>query len=586
MRQQDYRQAVELLGEVLASQQQGDYLQPVPEDPFRSVSVHDEARRLLGQIPREHRVDYELRYEVTARQLLERAVLESDFSLLARVSRNYFYTEPGYQATLLLGHHYLEIGQPVSAASCFSLLIQDPEARQRFEPEVSVLLASCWLLSGNRAEAQATLEELAALSPQARVRLLDREVPLFSQPEQALDWLVDLIGSSTLAGYKSVDDWLMFRGNPERNASSGTGFPLPYARWYVPTVNNPQHERLAQQRYQNRLSNGESIIPALQPIAVGDTVVVRSLDQMVGIDIKTGKRVWEFPAWVRDSLMDVERQSQQVRQDRTEDWHVDQRMWRDHLYGQIASNGRQVFVIDQPGYAAPINQQSVVNRGFVIRSPVAGRVTNELKAVELARQGAFCWEVGGDTGGKVPELAGCFFLGPPLVLENELYILAELGGAIRLIVLAQQSGELLWSQQIAAIDVTHPVTEDRLRRLAGATPSASNNIVVCPTSAHGLVAVDRTTRSLLWGVQYPGAAAEVAGPQNPAHGSVVIKFSIPRRQHYHCRREGRAAARGKRSGAVLRPAQRKARLVQSYRPADSRCFWSSLGRCPVHRLRR
>ena len=41
------------------------------------------------------------------------------------------------------------------------------------------------------------------------------------------------------------------------------------------------------------------------------------------------------------------------------------------------------------------------------------------------------------------------------------------------------------------------------RRTGGATPSFADGVLVCPTSAGAIVAVDATTRNLLWGYQYP-----------------------------------------------------------------------------------
>ncbi|MDG2013526.1 MAG: PQQ-binding-like beta-propeller repeat protein, partial [Pirellulaceae bacterium] len=503
IQEEDFRSAVDLLGEILATPDQGDFLQPVEGEPFRAISVHNQAHRLLSQIPSQFRADYELRYKVAARQMLEKAVSEADYELMAQVARRYFFTPSGYQATLMLGHYHLEMGQPVSAASCFADLVGEAQARQQYDPEVSIMLATCKLLTGRESAAQTILEELAALRPGVKVRLPTGEVPLFQNADDAIPWLNRLIGNGELIGYRSLDEWGMFRGDAERNAASGSGFPLAYPNWFVPTINEPQLELIADAAFQRRLLASESLIPSLQPIAVGNTIVVRSLDSMVGIDARSGKRIWAFPASDRNTLM-KDRRTNQAREDKIERDHIEQRLWQDHLYGQIASNGQYVFVIDQPGYANSINAQAIVGRGIPIDNPLGGRSTNELKAIDLAREGAFCWEVGGKTGGVVAELAGCFFLGAPLVLENELYILGELGGEIRLIVLEQETGKLAWSQQIAAIDTAPPVTEDRRRRLAGSTPSCSNGIVVCPTSATGIVAVDRTTHSLLWGVQYPG----------------------------------------------------------------------------------
>jgi hypothetical protein len=109
--------------------------------------------------------------------------------------------------------------------------------------------------------------------------------------------------------------------------------------------------------------------------------------------------------------------------------------------------------------------------------------------------------VGDQTGEEEPQLAGTFFLGAPLPVLDALYVMAELNGEIQLVVLDPGSGRLRWSQQLAHVD---DLTIDRnaMRRLAGASPSFADGVMVCPTSAGAVVAVDVSTRSLLWGYQY------------------------------------------------------------------------------------
>ena len=47
-------------------------------------------------------------------------------------------------------------------------------------------------------------------------------------------------------------------------------------------------------------------------------------------------------------------------------------------------------------------------------------------------------------------LVGAYFLVPPLPLFGRLYVLAEIKGEIRLIVLDAKTGKLDWSQQLAS----------------------------------------------------------------------------------------------------------------------------------------
>jgi outer membrane protein assembly factor BamB len=69
------------------------------------------------------------------------------------------------------------------------------------------------------------------------------------------------------------------------------------------------------------------------------------------------------------------------------------------------------------------------------------------------------------------------------------------------VVLSANTGALEWSQQLAVVEPN--LTQDSFRRNAGATPSFADGVLVCPTSAGAIVGIDLTTRSLLWGYQYP-----------------------------------------------------------------------------------
>ncbi len=84
---------------------------------------------------------------------------------------------------------------------------------------------------------------------------------------------------------------------------------------------------------------------------------------------------------------------------------------------------------------------------------------------------------------------------------DQLYALAEVNGEIRLVVLDSETGHLEWSQLLAHVDA-RDISNDPGRRSAGASPSFSDGVLVCPTSSGAVVAVDVSTRSLLWGYQY------------------------------------------------------------------------------------
>jgi outer membrane protein assembly factor BamB len=108
--------------------------------------------------------------------------------------------------------------------------------------------------------------------------------------------------------------------------------------------------------------------------------------------------------------------------------------------------------------------------------------------------------VGGANGEDEPKLAGAMFLGVPVPDGPQLYVLAEVRGEILLCQLQASSGRLAWSQVVARPRVS--VFVDSQRRLAGAAPSLAEGLIVCPTSAGAVVAVDAATHSLVWGFAY------------------------------------------------------------------------------------
>ena len=243
---------------------------------------------------------------------------------------------------------------------------------------------------------------------------------------------------------------------------------------------------------------------------------MRSVGGLVAIDFATGKRVWRVP--VDDSIRQLlepgstsNALNPQARLNNARAlvnqaitmgprwlWH---RLWEDATYGTISSDGERVFCVEDldEGFSALDGRQVVLPNGR--RIPQAGPHTfNRLAAYDIATEGKLKWEAGGPFGEPQSELAGSFFLGPPLPLADSVYALTELKGEIRLVALDAATGKLAWSQQLAVLETNWGM--EQVRRASGVSPSYSDGVLVCPTSAGAVVALDMTTRSLLWGYQY------------------------------------------------------------------------------------
>lgn len=507
-----YGDAVSELGALLASPEltrsgaRGDE----PQDFFLGSaggvgtqrSLKTEAQRLLGSLPARGRELYELQYGAEAKALLEEAVRSGDIEKLSEVGRRYFHTPAGYDATVLLGRLHLDRGRPLAAALCWIRVLENRASAARYDPDLSVSLATAYLRAERPEQAVSTLRDLRARMPQTRLRIGNQADQPLPESGQELAWLTrHFRAGAPLNARLHTHQWTMYRGDPTRNASTSGDRPLRAGRWHSPTASHPADGRLIAELGQGFLDEDVPAIPALQPLAVDNVVLMRTPERLLGLDFQTGKRVWEYPWWdlpseARDGGAGDARSGSDTRK-----VQLAQRLWYDAAYGQLSSDGESVFLLDELGYTVTGNTR-------FLGGPLGPRAMgdapashNQLVALDLKREGAYRWMVGGETGLDEPKLASAFFLGAPLPLFGQLYVLAEIHSEIRLVVLDAQTGRQEWSQQLAHVDA-QTILNDPQRRLSGASPSFSDGIVVCPTSAGAVVAVDMATRSLLWGYQY------------------------------------------------------------------------------------
>jgi outer membrane protein assembly factor BamB len=508
--EQRYGDAVSELGVLLASPElnQGGNSDGEPQDFFlegrtgsgTQASLKTEAQRLLGAMPARGRELYELQFGAEAKSLLDAATQSGDVEKLNEVARRYFHTRAGYEATVLLGRLHFDRGRPLAAALCWKRVLAAPSGGARFDPELPVMLAAAYLQANRSDDAVTEIRGLRQRLPQTRLQLgANNSVPL-PEEGQELPWLeTHFVSSHGASRQQSIGQWTIYRGDPARNAAAAGDVPLRTARWQVASVTDPADERIIADLRQSLLDDDSPTVPTLQPLAVDNLVLMRSAERLVALDFHTGKRIWEYPWWqlgdpssVRDGARETAAEDRKLK--------LKQRLWYDAAYGQLSSDGESVFQLDELPNALPIAARW--GPGILGGMRNNGNAPhNQLVALDLRREGAQLWMVGGETGLDEPKLAGAFFLGAPLPLFGQLYALVELNAEIRLVVLDSRTGRQEWSQQLAHVD-GQTVADNPQRRLVGASPSFADGVVVCPTSGGAVVAVDMATRSLLWGFQY------------------------------------------------------------------------------------
>ena len=93
-----------------------------------------------------------------------------------------------------MGLHHFDHGRPLIGVLTLQPLRDVGQSVDDLEPALSLTLAACWLRAGMSDKSQETLAALRERSPALRVPVAGREVPIFANNSEAVDWLVGLIG--------------------------------------------------------------------------------------------------------------------------------------------------------------------------------------------------------------------------------------------------------------------------------------------------------------------------------------------------------------------------------------------------------
>ncbi|HEX4416017.1 MAG TPA: PQQ-binding-like beta-propeller repeat protein, partial [Lacipirellulaceae bacterium] len=471
-------------------------------DDRAQLGLKAAAQQMISELPPEGRDAYELLQGPTARRQLEAALSAGDREGVAKVVRQYFHTNAGYEATFLLAQMEADQGHRLAADQLYRDLIEAPQAAARFEPQLSIAAALNQLAAGQSDAASATVRALVERNPAGSLTLFGKEVALPSNANDSLAWLVALVGE-VKATTSANGNWLTLHGDASRNTQVLGGEPHLRPRWETRVINEPSIESFITNRANDFVQRGVVAIPGARPIAVGDVIVMRTPTNVVAIDWQTGKRIWETrdeqEPEAEDTAADlapgVDR-DQLAGQARP----LEERMWDDALATALSSDGSRVFIVrgmpTSHGEEATPWQVNVFGRGGLGENP---NLSNQLVAYDIATQGKLVWELDGSrTAGP---FAGAFFLGPPLAIDNTLFVMAEIRGAISLMALDPATGHIEWQQQLVRLE--QGIAADPARRRVGAIPSYSSGILVCPTSASAAIGIDVVKRQFAWVYRYP-----------------------------------------------------------------------------------
>ncbi len=496
-------------------------------DEGRWVPLHSEAQRLRGQAPPELLDQYRVEFGGLARQLLAEARRTGDLADFGRVAATYFHTDAGYEAANRLGSLHLDRGDFALAARWFGALWQARTSVTK-DPLWRAKAAYVFKQTGQIELSRELLDaSLAAANPATGPsRTGSGGAGLGGQGREPGKWL----GSAPKVSGEAepaLSDWPLFYGTPRRTGVATGGEPLLLPRWRLTTTDSQPVRSQIEHLLEDLADQGTTPLPMLFPTMVGGKVVFRTLHGVQVIDAATGRALWhteesqplerliagtagQFYDDFNGGMFQGMAWGRGIRFGNNggffngitgENGPLCNLLFRNANFGILSSDGRQLFVVDDPAFLT--NRQPANPFGFDPGANSVAVAPSRLSSYDL-ETGHPLWEIGGPAYGEPFDLplAGYFFFGAPVADGGELFVIGEStagdsSGQIRLICLDPKNGQKKWSQLIAASEVA--IEKDIGRRWWTAQVASGDGILVCPTSVGWLVAVDRATHALLWG---------------------------------------------------------------------------------------
>jgi outer membrane protein assembly factor BamB len=538
----------------------------------RRVSVKTRAGEILSQLPPDGRQFYELTFGPTAADLLKKATADGyDRAGLADLAQRFFYTKAGTQAAILLACAQHDAGEFPQAAYGFRCLLARPDV----EP-------SPWLLA--RAAAVYRRAGNAGLTEEANAVLdrFDRAAPRDGLPVGRKTYPADevrrLVRAAAARPALVTTDTHGRYGNPSHTGRGPAGAPFLDPAFRIDLFELRPGDRKdgadwvrdkLGETYKNLDPNrGQVALPGFFPVTADGIGVYRRYDGVYAVALRDGlvydgqrKAAGQF-LW--RSEMDFGAQSLYVgdRKLNANLTGVLETGWRSYWSksgvlaentqtGSLSHDGKRVYCVDDwtiPPLPPQFNQIGGVNPAVTAPQGRGAGDYTLLWAIDLAT-GNVVWSLGGD-GDPPPDdgpldaqraTEGALFLGPPLAADGKLYLVFERDGQIKLACVnpdklvpkagpdPQPQPELLWVQGVGS--PVNKLAVEPQRRTHALYPALADGVLVCPTNAGAVIAVDVNARTLLWARGYAAPAdpsrlpGEGGGPGVPAwRGNQLPQF--------------------------------------------------------------
>ncbi len=476
--EEEFGQVVVLLHRIIAMEDDSFLASPANAT---LTSVRDQAGQLIAKLPVDVRQRLEADLDRIAQDSWQTTKQTPSSEAVSAFLNRYRMTSLGLEALRLSAANDRDAGRHRLAAVGWQAVRRHPLATKTQQTNAVLALFDTLLSAGDLQSAEQLIAEFKLSS----------------------------VGTTMIAGKEvNPSDWMQSRlRDRQRTLPAATltistlhpPLPAPTPVWTKSLATIPELQKagsLIQRFYRDQ---GVISSPVLRPVIVGNMVLTRSMQELVACDIKTGEQIWAVPnqeyGWLAKRSGPPE--ISPARSGNASAWY--RRSEVDSVFASIASQGNLVVIVQEPDRSMT-DFSTATSPPRPVNAPATNTRWNKLCGYDLGTR-QLIWQMGGPPTGPADVFGGITFLGVPLFVDNLLFVVARRDDELVLLAMDQATGHLRWS---VSLGVLAPHLADNTARRRIACPVVmGDGLLLCPTAAGMLVAVNPVTRSIEWAYRYP-----------------------------------------------------------------------------------
>lgn len=532
-----YELAIDILQSILSRSEVGF----ATEDSRHFHSLRQEISRTIGQLPPQGLALYRALYDPPAQRLYEQAMDAGDVSLLNEIVSQYRNTRFGAVALDALAQHAFDHAQFARAARLWEQTLE-MSGDGDTAPLTLARVAVAYHMSREPGKSDDALARLKSEYPGAQAAMAGSQRQLADFVEQIRLRPARLVAGRTFSGWPGtggvpggvglMPDCAMPEAPKWRfppNAGDGAiaqvkvtyimsdsvrMYTYPYGAEASTTVEQRVRDGQLVVQYEIGGRVNSYVMPALvQPVLAGDTLMFRSTQKIIALDLRSGKRKWEvaFPAEVESSA---------------EGYY-----YYDSGLPVVYDSGHyDLTVADDKVFAVGWSLSSTGHFSEAMRRAYDEDGSRGMPTVLAAfsiSQGKEIWSTRNAHGDQV-ELSRMAFVCPPTVQDGRLYVVGIYQEAYHLYCLDSDNGSMLWKSHICRVPT---LMSDEgwwgdAANLVGmlfrcSPPAVADGMVAVATNSGVVSAFEADTGRSVWAYQYDSSVNNWANM--PSEDMMVIR---------------------------------------------------------------